>query len=140
MNSLKKINQDTYNLTVEDGREFTCKTWIEKKKDKNGDPIEMEHVIIPKEARDICGRTYLRTSIVGDFYEFETKTTHREGLGNGGWKSRMTEDEKVRWAELETEMEQIKQAAMARQMTEEEKLLREMEKLQAKLEAMRAQK
>lgn len=140
MNTLKKINQDTYTLTIEDGREFTCKTWIEKKKDKNGDPIEMEHVIVPKEARDICGRTYLRTSIVGDFYEFETKTTHREGLGNGGWKSRMTEEEKVRWTELETEMEQIKSACMNRTMTEEEKVLREMEKLQKKLEEMRAKK
>ena len=140
MNTLKKINRDTYTLTIEDGRKFTCKTWVEKKKDKNGDPIEYEHVIIPKEARDICGRTYLRTSIVGDFYEFETKTAHREGLGNGGWKSRMTEDEKVRWAELEAEMEQIKSACMNRTMTEEEKVIREMEKLQKKLEEMRAKK
>ena len=132
MNIIEKINENTYRLTTEDGQEFTCKTWFEKK-------TEAYHVLIPKEAREICGRTYIRVSIVGDHYEFETKTSHREGLGNGGWKSRMTDDEKARWAELETEMEQIKSACMARTMTEEEKVLREMEKLQKKLATLRGQ-
>lgn len=132
MNIIKKIDEKTYHLTTEDGQEFTCGTWYEKK-------TEAYHVIVPKEARDLCGRTYIRVSIVGDYYEFETKTTHREGLGNGGWKSRMTDEEKTRWTELETEMEQIKSACMARTMTVEEKVLREMEKLQKKLATLRGQ-
>ena len=137
MNIIEKITDKEYLLTLEDGSTYHCSTWIEKKKDKNGDITEKEHVIIPKNVSEICGRSYIRTSIVGDRYEFETKTTHREGLGNGGWRNRMTEKEKMRYAELEAEMEQIKQIAMSRQMTEEEKLMREMEKLQAKLAALR---
>lgn len=136
MNIIEKITDKEYRLTLEDGSTYTCKTWIEKKS-KNGEPVEYEHVIVPKEIREICGRTYIRTSLIGERYEFETKTTHREGLGNGGWKSRMTEEEKTRWAELEAEMEQIKSACMNRTISEEEKLIREMEKLQAKLTALR---
>lgn len=125
MNSLVKINENSYRLTTENGSVFTCGTWYEKKTDA-------WHVRLPKEATDLCGRTYIRVSIAGDHYEFETKTTHREGLGNGGWKSRMTEAEKAEYAELEARMEAIKQAAMAREITEEEKLEREIAKLLAK--------
>lgn len=138
MNSLTKINEKSYRLILEDGQEYICSTWIEKKI-KNGESVEYEHVIIPKEAREICGRTYLRTSIVGDYYEFETKTSHREGLGNGGWKSRMTEEERTEWETLETRMNEIKETCMNRKITEEEKLENEVQKLLKKLAELRNQ-
>ena len=138
MNSLVKINEKSYRLVLENGQEYLCSTWIEKKV-KNGENVEYEHVIIPKEAREICGRTYLRTSIVGDYYEFETKTSHREGLGNGGWKSRMTEEERTEWETLETRMNEIKETCMNRKITEEEKLENEVQKLLKKLAELRNQ-
>lgn len=139
MNTIKKIDEKTYELTLENGTKYLCSVWTEKKT-RNGKYMEMDHVIIPKEAREICGRTYIRTSIIGEYYEFEDKTTHREGMGNGGWRGRLTEEEKVRLEELESEIEQIKQTAMSRQMTEEEKILREIEKLQRRLAEQRGLK
>ena len=87
MNRIERINEKTYRLITEDNREFTCGIWYEKKTDA-------WLVIVPKEAREICGRTYIRVSKVGDNgYEFETKTEHRTGLSGGGWKSKMTPEE-----------------------------------------------
>ena len=139
MNIIEKINEKEYRLTIENGSVYPCSTWVEKKV-KNGQPVEYEHVIIPKEARDICGRTYLRTSIVGNYYEFENKTTHREGMGGGSWRDRMTDDEKVEYLSLEKRMNEIKEAAMNRKITEEEKLLREIEKMNKKLAELRNNK
>lgn len=125
-----------YILTVGDGQEFECSRWYEKKVDK-------WHVLIPKEAREICGRTYIRESHFdnSDIYEFETKTEHREGLGNGGWKSRLTEEELEKFNECERIMNELKEVALSRQpkeLTEEEKIEREIAKLMKKLEAKRS--
>lgn len=129
MNIIEKINEKDYLLTLEDGSTYPCKTWIEKKT-KNGEPVEYEHVIIPKEIREICGRTYIRTSLVNPRYKFENKTTHREGLGNGGWRARMTEEEKAEYESLERRMNEIKETCMNREISEEEKLKRQIEKLE----------
>ena len=134
MNKIEKIN-GTYVLTTSDGQEFTCSRWYEKK-------IDDYHVLIPKEAREICGRTYIRESHFEntDIYEFETKTTHREGLGNGGWKARLTPEELTEYTNLENRMNELKELALSRpvkELTEEEKLMREIERLTKKLNMTR---
>lgn len=128
--------EEGYILIVEDGREFVCSRWYEKKVDK-------WHVLVPKEGREICGRTYIRESYFdnSDIYEFETKTEHREGLGNGGWKSRLTEEELEKFNECERIMNELKEVALSRQpkeLTDEEKIEREIERLKKKLEAKRS--
>lgn len=140
MNRLTKLENGTYELTLENGKTFTCTRWLEKKPNK-----EMWHVIIPKgEARDTCGRTYIRESYFdnSDIYEFETKTEHREGMSTGGWKTRLTEEELKEYEEHERRMEELKQIALSRpvkELTEEEKILKEMEKWQKKLAILRGQ-
>lgn len=130
MNRIERINEKTYRLITEDNREFTCGIWYEKKTDA-------WHVIVPKEAREICGRTYIRVSKVGDNgYEFETKTEHRTGLSGGGWKSKMTPEEAAEYEICERKMEAIKAAAMAREISEADKLRAEIAKLQARLEGL----
>ena len=130
-NIITKNENGTYTLTTFDGKTFTCTRWYEKKKD-------YWHVLVPKDARDICGRTYIRESYFdnSDIYEFETKTEHREGLGNGGWKTRLTEEELKEYEEHEKRMNELKELALSRpvkELTEEEKILKEMAKLQARL-------
>ena len=130
MNRIERINEKTYRLITEDNREFTCGIWYEKKTD-------CWHVIVPKEAREICGRTYIRVSKVGDNgYEFETKTEHRTGLSGGGWKSKLTPEELAEYEICEKKMEEIKARAMSREITEEDKLRAEIAKLQARLEGL----
>ena len=132
---IKKIDNENYMLTLSDGQEFVCKTWVEKKKDGK----EYEHVIVPKEAREATGRTYIRTSLVGENgYEFETKTEHREGIGQGGWKSKATPEELAEYEKCEQRMDEIKKVASARVVSEEDKLRAEIAKLQAKLANMKA--
>ena len=137
MNRIEK-NNGIYTLTTIDGQKFTCDRWYEKKVDK-------WHVRIPVEAREICGRTYVRESHFDDknIYEFETKTEHREGLGNGGWKNRLTPEELKEYEAHEKRMAELKDLAMSRpipELTEEEKLMREIAKLQAKLAEKQANK
>ena len=140
MNRLTKLENGTYELTLENGKTFTCTRWLEKKPNK-----QMWHVIIPKgEARDTCGRTYIRESYFdnSDIYEFETKTEHREGLSTGGWKARLTEEELEEYEEHERRMEELKQIALSRPvkgLTEAEKLEAQIAKLMAKLEKTRGQ-
>lgn len=134
----KIIKTETgYQLITETGETFNCSTWFEKK-------TNAWHIVVPKEAREICGRTYIREKYLEDKdeYLFETKTEHREGMSYGGWKSRMTEEEKQQWLECEKLMETIKQNCMNRQpveLTETEKLEREIKKLQEKLAKAQAQ-
>lgn len=128
--------ENGYTLTLIDGREYPCKRWYEKKVDK-------WHVMIPVEAREICGRTYIRESFFdnSDIYEFENKTEHREGLGNGGWKSRLTEEELKKYNECEKTMNDLKTLALSRQpreLTELEKTQREYEKILKRLETLKA--
>jgi hypothetical protein len=137
MNRIEKKN-GIYTLTTIDGQTFTCDRWYEKKVDK-------WHVRIPVEAREICGRTYIRESHFDDknVYEFETKTEHREGLGNGGWKARLTKEELEEYEAHEKRMAELKDLAMSRpipELTEEEKLQREIEKMMKKLEALKSSK
>lgn len=128
-NIITKINDKEYRLTTSDGQEFVCKTWIEKKGDK-----EYEHAIVPKEARELTGRTYIRTSLIGvNGYEFETKTEHREGIGSGGWKSKATPEELAEYEKCEQRMNEIKKVVSARTLSEEDKIMAEIAKLQAKL-------
>lgn len=126
------MNENGYELITADGRKFTCTRLYEKKTEK-------WHVVIPKEARDICGRTFISENRFNDSdtYEFETKTEHREGLSSGGWKSRMTEEEKAEYEACEARMEAIKKAVLSRPIRE----LTKAEKIEAqiaKLEALRA--
>ena len=133
--------EGTYTLTTDDGRTFACTRWFEKSRDK-------WHVLIPKEARELTGRTYIAEALFKntDTYTFETKTTHRDGSGWGessSWKSRMTPEEKVEYEGLAKRMAEIEALAKSRPakvLTEEEKLIARIEKMQKELEAMRASK
>jgi hypothetical protein len=117
-------------LTTANDEIFECSRWFEKKSNS-------WHVVVPKEAREICGRTYIRESKFdkSDVYEFETKIEHRTGLQSGGWKSKMTDEERKLVEEAEKTIERIKSECMNRtvELTEEEKILRQIEKLNQKL-------
>ena len=137
-NRIEKV-EGNYILTTVDGQEFLCSRWFEKK-------VEKWHVVVPKEAREICGRTYIRESNFdeSDIYEFETKTEHREGLASGGWRAKMTEEERIKVEEAEALIESIKKVAMSRTIEKvdpnsEEGILLAMEKLQKRLAKMRGE-
>lgn len=132
-NRIEKINDD-FILTLIDGRTFELRLWTERKKRPDGSIKEMVHLIIPKEAQEICGRTYVRLSYFdnSDIYEFENKEEHREGLGNGGWKSRLTDEERTEYESCEKRMEELKKIALSRpvrELTEEEKVEKELMKV-----------
>lgn len=135
MNKVIKT-QNGYVLETASGETFACTRWYEKKTDA-------WHVKLPKD--NPTGRIYIRESFFAnsDVYEFEDKTEHRTGLGNGGWRAKMTADEAKIVAECEAKIEAIKQTAMARQTEKldpnsEEGLMAQIAKLQAKLDARRA--
>ena len=138
MNRIERT-MNGYILTTTDGQTFVCSRWFEKK-------VERWHVVVPKEAREICGRTYIRESNFdnSDVYEFETKTEHRTGLTSGGWRSKMTEDERKQVEEAEKLIESIKSICMTRETEKvdpnsEEGILLQIEKLKKKLENKRTQ-
>lgn len=137
-NRITKINGQ-YILTTEDGQEFVCSRWFEKK-------VERWHVVVPKEARELCGRTYIRESNFdnSDIYEFDTKTEHRTGLSGGGWRSKMTPEEAKMVEEAESTIERIKSECMKREVEKvdpnsEEGLMAQIAKIQAKLAKMRGE-
>lgn len=137
-NSINRKIDGSYELITHDGQKFECSRHYEKSKDK-------WHVRIPKEAIEICGREFVAESKFEntDSIEFATKTEHREGLSSGGWKNRMTEEERAEYEACEARMEAIKKAAMARPakvLTEEEKIFREIARNEAKLAKLRAAK
>jgi hypothetical protein len=139
MNKIEKLENGSYILTTTDGRTFPCTRWFEKK-------VERWHVVVPKEARDLCGRTYIRESYFdnSDIYEFETKTEHRTGLTSGGWRTKMTDDEKKLVEEAENTIERIKSLCMSREVEKvdpnsEEGILLQIERLKKKLENRRSQ-
>lgn len=139
MNRLTKNENGTYILTLENGTSYECKRWLEKKPNK-----EMWHVIVPKEAREFCGRTYIRESYFdnSDIYEFENKTEHREGMSTGGWKARLTEEELKEYEEHERRMEELKELALSRPVKELspiEKLELEIKKQMEKLAKLKGQ-
>ena len=136
-NIITKTEEGKYILTTTDGQEFECTRWYEKKVDK-------WHVLVPKEARELCGRTYIRESFFddSDIYEFETKTEHREGIGSGGWKARLTPEELEEYESHEKRMEELKQIALSRpvkELTEEEKIQAQIDKMMARLMKLRAE-
>ena len=100
-----------YKLTTDNGQEMDCSLWFEKKSDS-------WHVKLPKD--NPSGRTYIRQKIVDNssngIYEFETKTEFRSGLIGGGWRNKMTEEEKTRMTELENEIEKIKKSCQEREV------------------------
>lgn len=137
-NRIVKVNGQ-YILTTEDGQEFVCSRWFEKK-------VERWHVVVPKEARELCGRTYIRESYFdnSDTYEFDTKTEHRTGLSGGGWRSKMTPEEAKLVEEAESTIERIKSECMKREVEKvdpnsEEGLMAQIAKIQAKLAKMRGE-
>ena len=131
MNKIERINEKSYKITCENGEIIFASTWYEKKTDA-------WHVKLP--ANNPTGRTYIRVDKIGpDGLEFETKTEHREGLG---WKARMTDDEKAKWAECEKTMADIKEACIARETPKAdpnsvEGLEALIARYQAKLDALR---
>lgn len=108
-NTNEITNEITYTLITEDGRSFPCKRWFEEKTNK-------WYIEILKEGREVCGRQYITERFLDnkDEYEFETKTTHREGLSSGNWRSRLTQDELKRLEEAEKTIEELKKIGMER--------------------------
>jgi hypothetical protein len=137
MNVIRKVGED-YILELENGQEVKCSRWYEKKVDK-------WHVVVPKEAREICGRTYIRESYFdnSDCYEFENKTEHRSGIGNGGWRTRLTTEELTELEEAEKTIERLKKIGMERtpekvDPNSEEGIMLQIQKLMTKLEKVRS--
>lgn len=133
MNTIKKVGENKYILTCEDGSVFNCELWYERKTDKF-------HVKLPK--GNPSGRTYIRQSIVDgskdQTYEFPTKTEFRTGLTSGGWRSRLTDEEKVQLKEFEEGIERLKRIGMSRRpLTETEKLKNQISKLEEELRELR---
>ena len=133
MNKVTKLANGNYELTCENGEKMACTRWYEKKTDA-------WHVKLPKD--NPSGRTYIRESNFANtnIYEFETKTEHREGLSYGGWRNKLTEDEKKQIEAAEALIERIKAEASKRviEITEEQKLMAQIAKLQAKLAGLQA--
>ena len=139
MNKIEKLEDGSYILTTADGQTFVCSRWFENKTQKY-------HVVVPKPARDLCGRTYIRESNFDNtnIYEFETKTEHRTGLTSGGWRSKMTDDERKLVEDAEKTIERIKSLCMTREVKKvdpnsEEGIIAEIERLKKKLENKRGQ-
>ena len=132
MNKIVKLGDKEYKMICEDGQEFQGKMHLEKGK--------TWLVKFPKD--NPSGRQFFTQSLVdatGE-YEFETKTEHRVGISTS-WRSRLTEDEKTRIAELEQEIESIKQEAMKRQPPKVDKnsaeyIMKQIEVMKANLAAL----
>lgn len=104
-------NEPIYTLITENNREYICRRWLEKKPNKT-----MWHIVLPKEASEETGRTYIRESYFdnSDTYEFENKTEHRENMSSGGWRSRLTPEELKRLEEAEKTIEELKKIGTER--------------------------
>lgn len=139
MNKIEKCENGSYILTTTDGQTFVCSRWFEKKTNK-------WYVTIPKNGQEICGRQYISEKFFdeSDIYEFETKTEHRTGLASGGWRSKMTDEERKLVEEAEKTIESIKSICMTREVKKvdpnsEEGILAQIAKYQAKLAKMRGE-
>lgn len=142
MNKIVKNAMNNYVVIDNEGNESLCKLWFEKK-------TSAWHVVLPKD--HVSGRTYIRQAIVDEAinlngeYTFGDKLEHRTGLATGGWKAKLTDEEKAELAEAEATIERIKAAAMARKVEKPEKgsvedLEAQLEKLQAKLAEAKAKR
>ena len=137
MNKIVK-NGEVYTLILENGEEFLC-TKIYEKKSENW------YVKLPKD--NPTGRTYVVENHFKntDIYEFENKTEHREGLSSGGWKAKMTDEEKKIVEDCENTIERIKKICMERKTVKPDKnsieyLEAEKAKIEARIAKMRAEK
>ena len=135
MNTITKINENQFELKDELGNTYPCKLVLEKK-------TQEWHIKLPM--NNSSGRQYIRLKKfneenVDGVYEFATKDTPKRVLNVSNWKSMMTEEEKTRWNILENEMEKIKSDCIERlkSNSEEMKLQRQIEKLQAELAKLR---
>lgn len=135
MNTITKINDNQYELRDELGNTYMCKLWFEKK-------TQEWHIKLPM--NNSSGRQYIRLKkfneeSVDGVYEFETKDTPKRVLNLSNWRSMLTDGEKLRLAVLESEIEKIKSDCIERlkSNSEEMKLQRQIEKLQAELNKLR---
>lgn len=109
MNTLQLQDDNTYLLTTTNGQTFICKRWFEKK-------INAWQIKLPDNP---SGRKFVKESLVPSdgIYAFEDKTSAPRVLGSSGssgWKSKMTEDEKVKFEEAESIINSIKEDCMKR--------------------------
>lgn len=139
MNRIEKCENGSYILTTTDGQTFICSRWFEKKTNK-------WYVTVPKNGQEICGRQYISEKFFdeSDIYEFETKTEHRTGLTSGGWRSKMTDEERKLVEEAESTIERIKSICMTREVKKvdpnsKEGILLQIERLKKKLENKRGE-
>ena len=101
------------------------------------------HVKLPKD--NPSGRTYIRQKKVDlGPVEFEEKTVFRTGLSSGGWRSKMTEEEKIEVENLEKRLNEIKSLCQSRKVKKvdpnsEEGIKLQIEKLKAKLAKLKGQ-
>lgn len=135
MNTITKINDNQYELRDELGNTYICKLWFEKK-------TQEWHIKLPM--NNSSGRQYIRLkkfneNNVDGVYEFETKDTPKRVLNLSNWRSMLTDGQKLRLAVLEGEIEAIKSDCIERlkSNSEETKLQRQIEKLQAELNKLR---
>lgn len=135
MNTITKINDNQYELKDELGNTYICKLWFEKK-------TQEWHIKLPM--NNSSGRQYIRLkkfneNNVDGVYEFETKDTPKRVLNLSNWRSMLTDGQKLRLAVLESEIEAIKSDCIERlkSNSEETKLQRQIEKLQAELNKLR---
>lgn len=124
-------NEAIYTLTTENDNTYICRRWLEKKPNKT-----MWHIVLPKEAIQETGRTYIRESYFdnSDIYEFENKTEHRENMTTGGWRSRLTQEELKKLEEAERTIEELKKIGTERKpikndLTTEEGIEAEIQRL-----------
>ena len=135
MNTITKINENQFELKDELGNVYECKLWYEKK-------TQEWHIKLPM--NNSSGRQYIRLkkfneNNVDGVYEFETKDTPKRVLNLSNWRSMLTDGQKLRLAVLESEIEEIKSDCIERlkSNSEEAKLQRQIEKLQAELNKLR---
>lgn len=138
MKKFKVEKVDNEYILSEVGGTYTekCTIWYEKKTDKN-------HVKLPKD--NPSGRTYIRQDKVDlGPVEFDQKTESRTGLSSGGWKSKMTEDERIEVENLEKRLDEIKSLCQSRTVEKvdpnsEEGIQLQIEKLKLKLSKIKGQ-
>ena len=135
LNQISKRGEQYY-VTLKSGEEYPCVRWYEKK-------CDTWHVKLPKEAQAQCGRTYIREKLLVDGkYTFEDKLEHREGLQSGGWRTKLTDEERLELEKAEQTIERLKQIAKTREIPKLEKgtpeyILKQIEDLKKKLERMK---
>ena len=111
MNKIVKDKEGNYILITENGEEFTCKEWFEKKTDK-------WYVVLPKgnpSGREYITREKIDIAIKYDSkFEFETKTTGPRVMTSGGWKSGLTKEEAEEYDQCEKRMSELKELGQKR--------------------------